>query len=148
MGRVSEIITGENVIATIKCSDAVTDNDVNKPLTIDESDTVKLAVEGDEIYGFIDSIDPTSEDGAAVIGAMVSGRKWVIMEGTYDAGDIVEAADNTTAGVAMVGDWSVCKKHTLATDSVANLAASIFSRNWKVIYGDGTDGSEALIELA
>lgn len=147
MGRISEVIVGENDIATIKCSSAVTDNDVNKPVKLSASDTVVLAGDGDEIYGFIDSVESVTEDGVKVLGVQKGGRKWVVMTGTYSAGDMVEADANTSAGTALAGNWGVCKAHSLDNTSATTLAASIFAKNWKVIYGDGTDGSEALIEL-
>lgn len=147
MGRVSEVIVGENDIATFKCSDAVTDNDINKPVTLDTSDTVTLAGAGDEIYGFIDSVDSHTEDGAAVVGVQKGGRKWVLMSGTYSMGSMVEGAANTAESVANAGDWGILTEHTLDDTTATTLMNSIFSKNWKVIYGAGTDASEALIEL-
>ena len=147
MARISEVIVGENDIATFKCSSAVTDNDVNKPLKLASSDTLALAGDGEEVYGFLDSVDPTSEDGVAVVGVQKGGRKWVTMTGTYAVGDLVSADTNTGAGVALATTWGICKKHTYDTTTAITLAADLFSKNWIVIFGAGTDGTDALIEL-
>lgn len=147
MSRVNDIIVGENITATWKCSSMVTDKDINKPLTKDVSDTLKLASDGDEVYGFLDTIDPTSEDGVRVVGAQKNGRKWVTMSGTYAVGDLVEAAANTAVDTALANKWGEVSTHTLDTTTTVTLAASMFNKNWVIIFGPGTDGSEALIEL-
>lgn len=147
MGRISDVIVGENRIAPFKCASAVVDNDINKPLKLSASDTVAIAGDGDEIYGFLESVETHTEDGKPVIGVQASGRKWVLMSGTYAVGDLVEAAANTAVSVANAGDYGICKTHTLDDTDAAGLIASMFNKNWQVIYGPGTDGSKALIEL-
>ena len=162
MARVSEVIVSENDIATWKCSSMVTDKDINKPVKISAADTVALCADGDEIYGFIDSIDPTNEDGVRVVGVQKAGRKWVTMSGGYAIGDVVEAAANTAVDTALAIKWGEVSSKSALIGDIANdasgtviatavnaliAAAAVGTKKWVVIYGAGTDESEALIEL-
>lgn len=138
MGRISEVNVGMNNVLTYKGSvGTFTDDDVNKPVKLSASDTVALCADGDQIYGFIDSVERRTEDGKSVLGIQIDGRKWVTMSGTYAVGDLVEAAANEAVATALTTTWGVCSTHTHATAT---------KKLWMVIYGAGTDGSAALIE--
>ena len=137
MGRVSEVLVGANDIVTFKCSSAVTDNDINKPVKIASSDTVALCADGDQIYGFISSVERHTEDGVVVVGVQVSGRKWVTLSGASAVGTIVEAAANTAAGVALATNWGLVSTHTAAVGT---------NKRWQIIFGTGLDAADVLIE--
>lgn len=142
----SKPTVGSNTIETYKITGAIVDADIGKPVKITATDEVVLCADGDEIYGFIASVEPHTADGKVVVGVQIDGRKFVILSGNSAVGTLVEAAANEAAGTANAGDYALVSVHARATDTVANLSASIFTKNWKVISGAGTDGTVALIE--
>ena len=139
MGRVSEVNIGQNDIRTFKCaSTAITDNDVNKPVKLSASDTVALCADGDQIYGFINSVEVHTEDGKPVVGVQIKGRKWVTLSGASAVGTIVEAHTNEAAGTALATNWGLVSTHTLVAGT---------KKQWMIIFGAGDDGTDALVEL-
>lgn len=161
MSRISEVIVGHNQIETYKCSSAVTDNDIGKPVKLSASDTVALCSDGDAIYGFINSVEVHTEDGSKVVGVQVRGRKWVLLSGSMAVGALAEAAANTAAGTANAGDFALVSTKAVVnadiTDSAtgAQIAAAVNALladallpkpGWRMIYGAGTTGTEALLE--
>jgi len=138
MGRISEVTMGVNDIATFKCASAVTDNDVNKPVKLSASDTVDLCADGDQIYGFLDSVEVRTEDGKQVVGVQVRGRRWVTLSGASAVGTIVESHTNTAAGTALATNWGLVSTHTLVAGT---------KKQWMIIYGSGDDTTDALVEL-
>lgn len=81
----------------------ITDADINKSLVGDFTmdATLKLAADGEEIRGFIESIEPHPADGQTFGSVVVhaSGvRVWVTGSGLA-LGDLVVAANQTAAGV-------------------------------------------------
>jgi hypothetical protein len=137
---------GENVYETFKAAAAITDNDIGKPVKIGATDEVALCADGDEIYGFIASVEPQTADGKKVVGVLVSGRKFVILDGNAAVGTLVEAAANTNAGVANAGAYGLVSVHVVDDTNVGTLKATIFAKNWKVISGTGLNGATVLIE--
>lgn len=138
MARISEVVTTVDDFRTFKCASAVTDNDVNKPVKLSASDTVDLCADGDQIYGFINSVEVHKEDGKVVVGVQIKGRKWVTLSGASAVGTIVEAAANTAAGTALATNWGLVSTHTLVAGT---------KKQWMIIYGSGEDASDALVEL-
>ena len=139
-------LVGGNEYDTFKITGAITDVDIDKPVAITATDEVVLCSDGDEIYGFISSIEPNLADGKVVVGVQLSGRKYVILDGAAAVGTLVEAAANTAAGTAKAGNYGLVSVHTYDTTTAITLAADIFSKNWKVISGTWLDTSTALIE--
>jgi len=160
---VSQVNVGENLNVTFKSNLAtLTDADVNKPVTLTAADTVTLATAGQNIYGFINSVERGTADGKVLLGIQVQGRRKVTLSGTAAVGALVEAATNTAAATALGQDWGIVQAKAdvaadLATDadgtaiSVAVNAilaeALLPQKQWKVISGAGTTGTNALIEL-
>ena len=143
----ASVNVGENTNITYKiASTGITDADVNKPVKLTAADTVDLCASGDEIYGFINSVEVKTADGKPVVGVQINGRRWVTLNGSAAVGTLVQAYTNTAAGTALGANWGLVAAHTLDATSAATLAASIFSKNWKVISGAGTTGTDALIE--
>jgi len=160
--RISEVNVGMNDIVTYKCNSAVTDVDVNKPVKLSASDTVDLCADGDGIYGFINSVEVHTLDGKPVVGVQVSGRKWVTLSGNSAVGTIVEAAANEAVSVALATTWGVVStKAAVAADLAVDASGTLIAASvnallaaaiapvkaWKVIYGAGTDTTDALVEL-
>ena len=122
MGRISEVNVGMNVILTFKCaSTGVTDVDVNKPVKWSASDTVDLCSDGDQIYGFIDSIEPYTLDGKPVVGVQIDGRRWITCSGAITPGALVESAANTAAGTALATNWGLVSTLVMTVDTITHL---------------------------
>ena len=135
---VAMVNVGENVNVTYKIDDSgITDNDINKPVKLSAADTVALCADGDNIYGFINSVERHTADGKVVVGVQISGRRWVVLDGAAAVGTVVEAAANTAAGTANAATWGKVSVHT---------PAAADNKRWLVISGAGTDGTVALIE--
>lgn len=137
---------GENTIVTYKAAAATTDADVGKPVKLSATDTVALCADGDDIYGFITSIEPATADGKKIVGVQISGRIWVELDGAAAVGTVVEAAANAAAGTANTSGYGIVSVHTMVSDTVANLAASLQLKSWLVISGTGLDEAIVLIE--
>jgi len=137
---------GGNNIETFKIAAAITDVDIDKPVKLSATDKVALAGAGEEIYGFIVSVEPNLADGDKIVGVQVDGRKYVILSGAAAVGTLVEAAANEAAGTAKAGDYGIVSVHAVDTTTTVTLAATTFSKNWRVISGTGLDTSTALIE--
>lgn len=133
----AQVDVGRNEYETFKIVGAITDNDLNKPVKISAADTVELCDDGDQIYGFINSVERHTADGKVVVGVLTKGRTWVTLSGASAVGTVVEAAANTAAGVALGENWGIVSAHTIVTAT---------EKLWKVISGAGTDGTDALIE--
>lgn len=147
MGRGSQgVIAGLNTNITYKITGAITDADLNKPVKLSATDLVALCSDGDEIYGFINSVERGTQDGKVVVGVQVDGRTWVTLSGSSTIGAVVEAGANEAAGTALGTNWGVVSTHTPTTDTIAHLVASTFKKNWMIISGSGDDASDVLIE--
>lgn len=136
-------LVGGQLNATYKISDAgVNDNDVGKAVIMSTTtDTVTLAGDGDEIYGFIQSIEPGTEGGDVVVTVCIKGRVRVTLDGAIALGSMIESGAQEAAGAVKAASWANVSIHTLATDTVANLVASTFFKNWILISSDGTNGT-------
>jgi len=159
-----EVVVGVNTNIAYKITDAgITDADVNKPVKISATSLVALCSDGDQIYGFINSVERGTQDGKVVVGIQVDGRRWVTTSGTVAIGEIVEAATNTAAGTALGEDWGIVStKSAVAADIAddatgAEIATAVNTllaealvgsqtKNWVMISGVGTTGLNILIE--
>lgn len=141
---------GENLYQTFKASASITDNDIGKPVKLGAAtDEVDLCADGNEIWGFIATVEPQTVDGKKLVTVMTRGRIYVELDGAGSRGGMVEAAANAAAGTANSAGattFGYVSAHTVATDTVANAVASTFAKNWKIISGAVTDESVVLIE--
>jgi hypothetical protein len=158
---VSQVNVGSNTNVTYKITGAVTDADVNKPVKLSATDLVALCTDGDEIYGFINSVERGTADGKVVVGVQVDGRRKVTTNGTVAIGEAVEAHTNTAVGVALATDWGLVSTRSaveadLAIDASGTLIAAsvnalladaiVPKKNWVMISGVGTTGLNILVE--
>lgn len=134
---IAGVNVGDNLYKTFLAPAAVTDNDIGKPVKLSAAGEVALCADGDNIYGFIESVEPATADGKKIVSVMVSGRAWVILDGAAAVGTVVEAAANTAAGVAKAGQFGLVSVHT---------AAAADNKRWLVISGTGLTGATVLIE--
>jgi len=103
-----EVSVGVNTNIMYKINDSgITDADVNKPVKLLSSSLVALCSNGDNIYGFINSVEVGTQDGKTIIGVQVDGRKWVTLDGASAVGTVVEAAANTAEArlLEQTGVW-------------------------------------------
>lgn len=135
---VSQVNVGSNTNVTYKIVGAITDADVNKPVKLSATDTVELCADGDNIYGFINSVEQYTADGKVVVGVQIDGRRKVTLDGAAAVGTVVEAAANTAAGTALGANWGLVSVHT---------AAAADNKRWLVISGTGLDEADVLVEL-
>lgn len=135
---VSGINTGGNVYQTFKTAAATTINDIGKPVKLSATDEVALTADGEQIYGFIASVDETQKaDGKVLVSVLTSGRCYVILSGASAVGTIVESHTNTAAGTAKAGNYGLVSTHTLVAGTM---------KQWLIISSAGGDGDVALIE--
>lgn len=139
--------TGGQVNVTMKIDDAgINDNDLGKPVVLHATDTVALAVAGEEIYGFINSIEVGTEGGKSIVGVCIRGRARVTLEGDIALGSIVEAGTIAAAGAAKVGNWAAVVIHVPDITTATTLRDSTFIKNWVLISGAGTDTTDGVVE--
>lgn len=137
MGFTSQVLVGQNDNVPYKIVGAVTDLDLNKPVKLSATDTVTLCADGDNIYGFINSIEVGTEGGLVMVGVQIDGRRMVTLDGAAAVGTLVEAAANTAVGTALGANWGLVSVHT---------AAAADNKRWMVISGTGLDEADVLIE--
>lgn len=117
----------------------VTDADINKAVVLDKTTavTLKLAASGDEIRGFIESIEPHSADGQTFGSVVVHAkgvRAWVTGSGLV-IGDLVVADAQTAAGAA-----NAKMNHPLNARGLTPVKKGTPATfKWEVIAVDGTD---------
>ena len=137
MGAVFKVLVTAEDLITAKIATEIDDNDINKPVKLSASDLVDLCSDGDQIYGFIDSIDQRTEDGYQIITVQIGGRKMVTLDGASAVGTLVEAAANTAAKTALGANWGLVSTHTAVVGT---------DKRWKIIRGTGLDEADVLIE--
>jgi len=139
MGKATQDVYGKITNVPWKINDSgIDDNDLNKPVKLVSSDTVALCSDGDQIYGFINSVEQRTQDGKTIVGIQDSGRVWVQLSGASSFGALVEAGANAAAGTANSGTKkAIVSTHTKVTAT---------EKMWKIISGTFSDGDTVLIE--
>lgn len=131
-------LVGGQDYKTWKITGAITDVDVGKPVKIASTDLLELCDDGDQIYGFIATVEAGgTSDGKVVVTINTSGRQYAILSGSSTFGGMVEAAANTVAGTAKAGAYGLVSTHTIVTAT---------QKMWKIISGAVTDGATVLLE--
>jgi len=138
MSAKQRVNVGTNRVVMYMVDGAITDADVNKPVKLSgTSDLLELCSDGDQIYGFIDSVEVSPEDGKVVCGVLIEGRTYVTLSGASAVGTMVEAGANTAAGTALTSNWGVVSTHIMVATT---------EKQWKIISGTGLDTADVLIE--
>ncbi len=139
-------LVGMQTIVPYTIVGAITDNDVGKSVKISATDKVELCADGDPIYGFIESVEVGTEGGLVVVGILIKGRVRVTLDGVVAIGASIEAGAQAAAGTAKVGNWSNVSAHAMDDTTTTTLEASILTKNWVLISGAGTDGTDGTVE--
>jgi len=129
-------LVGMQTNVTYKIVGAITDNDVGKSVKMSATDKVELCADGDAIYGFINSVEVGTEDGAVVVSVCIKGRVRVTCDSTIAIGAMIEAGAQEAAGSVKAGNWANVATHTAAAGE----------KNWMLISGAGTDGTDGTVE--
>jgi len=136
---------GENDRREWKVVGAVTDTEVGKPVKLSAGDgQVTLCSDGDEIYGFIDSIERGTDGGLVVVTLVERGSVRATASGTVALGDILEAGANAAIGTKTV-KWGIVSVHVPEITSVTTLRDTTFAKNWVALIA-GSDGDDIVIQ--
>jgi len=131
-----DLITAKLGTDTVANSGDLNGNDIGKPLKLTAADTYDLCADGDQIDGWLYSVESYTADGYAVGTVQVSGRRRVELSGDSAIGTIVEAAANTARTVAPTNGLGVVSTHTHVTAT---------RKLWRVISGTGLSGDTTCI---
>ena len=142
---------GENLYQTFKAPATYTDADIGKPVKISTTrDEIVLCADGNEIWGFIATVEPALVDGKKLVTVMTRGRMFVELDGAADnIGQMVEAAANAAAGTANTAGataYGYVSKHVIDVTSTTTVSTSTFKKNWIILSGLITDEAVVLIE--
>lgn len=145
-------VTGETVSAAlgVDANNKLVQADVGKPVKLAGADNYVVCADGDEIEGFVSSVEPpTVNNGFSFGGVTKRGRFKVKASGALAVGDLVVAGAQAALGTA---GQAVVKKGTdrvMSDGTAAGVEQSPNIHIWRVISllgGAGADGSEVLIE--
>jgi len=110
------------------------DSDIGKAMKY-SGDTVVLCADGDEILGFVQSVEPGTKDGHSIGSIRKDGRAIALDEaGTLSVGDIVTAGTAGTLGTAAYNNVKV-----------AGTPGDVITK-WQVIRAGSGAGTEVLLE--
>lgn len=115
---------------------AVTDADRGKPVKLTATDEFALCTDGDNIYGFIDSVEAAPQGGKTFGSIQIAGRRRVELDGITAIGAAVEAGTIAAAGTAEGSKIGIVSTHlVLATDT----------KHWILISGTGADEDKTAV---
>ena len=144
--KISPVVDPSQVQSCLLGSDTVAnggglvDADIGKPVKLVATDRYDLCVDGDEITGFVNSIEPASVGGYA-FGTIRKGPFIAVeLDGDAAIGTLVEAAAITAAGTALANGLPVVSVHVEDITTVTTLRDTTFKTNYRVVSGTGLDG--------
>lgn len=128
------------------------DADVGKAVKLIATDTYGLCADGDEIEGFLHSVEPATIDGYSFGSVQVTGRKAVKFDGTVAFGAKVLCGAIVARGTALASLGAVKVKTGTAASQLTSGNYTYTERTpnthlWRVISAAATaDGTSAIIE--
>ncbi len=135
--QVQSCLLGSDTVAN---SGNLVDADIGKPVKLVATDRYDLCDNGDEIEGFINSIEPASVGGYS-FGTIRKGPFIAVeLDGDAAVGSLVEAAANGAAGTANANGLPIVSAHTEVITTVTTLRDTTFKHNYRVVSGTGLDG--------
>lgn len=148
-GKIVSAALGPNSSTTFET------DDVGKPVKLGTANNYVLCVDGDEIQGFVTSVEPfTVNSGFSFGGVLLNGRKEVVNgagQAQLAVGDFVVAYTQTalgTAGTPKVKKGSAASQLTSGNYTYTERSPNTYM--WRVISllsGTGLAGEAVLIEL-
>lgn len=153
LANLNDFVSAKLGTNTVANSGHLTDADVGKPVKLVATDRYGLCSDGDDIDGFLVSVEPFTQDGYAFGTVQIGGRKWCKADGAITFGYIVEAAAPAAARTAEtnnIGKVSVHRAYAgvggASMDTTAELLPVVFAKKWRVISGSGDDTTLVLVE--
>lgn len=111
-------------------------NDIGKPLKLVAADTYSLCADGDQIDGFLMTVEDYTADGYAVGTVQLGGRIRVELDGAVTIGAVVEAAAPAAAKTAETNGLGKVSVHTMLATT---------RKVWRNISGTGLSGDTTCI---
>lgn len=147
-GDINHVISAKLGAST---SAKLTDNDIGKPLKLLAAGRYGLCSDGDNIDGWLVSVDPETVDGYAFGSVQIGGRVYAQLEGASTFGYVVEAgttAAYNTAEASGYGQVSSSAIYTTldATSTGDEAIPFILAKKWRIISGAVTDDAIVLLE--
>ena len=155
----------DNTYVTAKMHVAVTDADVGKPVKLYAADTYTICSDGDDIDGFLNSVESHTSGGKVIATVQIAGRRCVQVDDASNIalGALVEAAAPATLNTAetnklgkvsgkaaIAADLATDASGTLIAASVNAILADLITgrKRWRLISGTGLDeDTTAVVEL-
>lgn len=116
---------------TVALSGDLNGNDIGKPVKLVAADTYGLCSNGDQIDGFLNSVEDYTADGYAVGTVQLGGRRRVELGGHSAIGTVVQSGTNQARTVAPTNGLGIVVEHTHVTGT---------RKLWRVISGTGVSG--------
>lgn len=149
LANLNDFVSAKLGTNTVANSGHLTDADVGKPVKLVATDRYGLCSDGDQIDGFLISVEPFTQDGYAFGTVQIGGRKWCKADGAITFGYLVEAAAPAAARTAEtnnIGKVSESGVYAAGIDTVAEAKPYLAARKWRVISGSGDDTTLVLVE--
>lgn len=125
----------------------LTDADVGKAMKLGATDRYVLAVEGDEIEGYLVSVEPATVDGFSFGSIVLEGNKTVTFQGAgIGIGSLVVVGTPTAKNVALTAPEAVKLGGAVAQSQAKPFAWNPSTHLWRVISGTGVAGTVGVIE--
>jgi len=131
-----DLTTAKLGTGTVAASGDLNGNDIGKPVKLTAADTYGLCSNGDQIDGFLYSVESYTADGYAVGTVQLSGRRRVELGGNSAVGTLVQSGTNAARTVAPTNGLGVVVEHTHVTAT---------RKLWRVISGTGLSGDTTCI---
>lgn len=125
----------------------LTDADVGKAVKLGATDRYVLAVDGDEIEGYLVSVEPATVDGFTFGSIALEGNKAVTFQGAgISIGSIVVAGTAIAKGTALSVPMAVKLGGAIAASQAKPFGWNPSTHIWRVISGTGVAGTQGVIE--
>lgn len=128
----------------------LTDNDIGKGVKLGATDRYVLAVDGDEIEGFLVAVESATVDGYSFGSVVKAGNKEVVFQGTgIVIGGLVVLGTAIVKGTLLSVPVAVKAGVAAAQSGTTPFAFTARTPNthlWRVISGTGVAGTRGVIE--
>ena len=125
----------------------LTDADIGKGVKLGASDRYVLAASGDEIEGFLVSVESATIDGFSFGTIVKSGNKAVTFEGAgITIGLLVNFGTAVAKGTALTVPVAVKAGAAIAASAAHPFGWNPSTQMWRVISGTGAAGTQGVIE--
>lgn len=140
--QVQSCLLGADTVAN---GGGLVDADIGKPVKLVATDRYAICADGDEIAGFVASIEPASV-GGYTFGTIRKGPFVAVeLDGAAAIGTLVEAAAPAANGTAEANGLPKVSVHVEDITSVTTLRDTTFKTNYRVVSGTGLTGDTTAV---